>query len=268
MKYLFDDEGLKILDAFCYADALLSFDFDGTLAPIVADPESAKASSKTEDLLRKLFDRAPLVIISGRGRKDLLQRLRFPVDFAIGNHGLEGLPSSVGSLDMAADMTRQWHEKLNGSLAKMKGLVVENKGFSLAVHYRQAADKRKARSKLLELVANLQPSPRILLGKYVVNLVASGAPHKGVALLELMLQTGKRAAIYVGDDENDEDVFRLGEESLLTIRIGHDENSAALYYLKDQAEIDKLLRHCLDTYEKIGRKRLGGSTEPVELPPR
>jgi len=255
MKYLFEEEGLRMLEAFCYADSLLAFDFDGTLAPIVADPEQAKSSTQTIEYLRSLHENTVLVVISGRGRQDLIDRLPFKVDFAIGNHGLEGLPSSTGSLDIAADMTRKWHEKLKIALQKMPGVVIENKSFSLAIHYRQATDKRKVKIKLLELAAELSPSPRILLGKYVVNLVASGAPHKGVALLELMLKTGKRAAIYVGDDENDEDVFRLGEESLLTIRVGQDDNSAALFYLKNQGEIDKLLRHCVDVFKKIGRKR-------------
>jgi trehalose 6-phosphate phosphatase len=255
MKYLFEEEGLRMLEAFCYADALFSFDFDGTLAPIVPNPDDAKVSPKTDDYLRSLHENTSIVVISGRSRPDLLKRLPFKVDFAIGNHGLEGLPSSTGSLDIAADMTRQWHEKLKPALAKTSGVVIEDKSFSLAIHYRQASDKRKVKLKLLELASSLQPAPRILLGKYVVNLVASGAPHKGVALLELMLRTGKRAAVYVGDDENDEDVFRLGEESLLTIRVGEDENSAALFYLKNQGEIDRMLRHCLDTYKKIGRKR-------------
>lgn len=255
MKYLFDEEGLRMLEAFCYADALFSFDFDGTLAPIVPNPEDARVSARTDDYLRSLYDKTPLVVISGRSRSDLLKRLPFKVDYAIGNHGLEGLPSSTGSLDTAADMTRTWHEKLTTALQKTPGVVIENKSFSLAIHYRQASDKRKIKLKLLDLASNLHPSPRILLGKYVVNLVASGAPHKGVALLELMLRTGKRAAVYVGDDENDEDVFRLGEESLLTVRVGEDENSAALFYLKNQGEIDRLLRHSLDTYKKIGRKR-------------
>jgi trehalose 6-phosphate phosphatase len=255
MKYLFDEEGLRMLDAFCYADALFSFDFDGTLAPIVPDPEDAKVSPKTDDYLRSLHENTSIVVISGRSRPDLLKRLSFKADYAIGNHGLEGLPSSTGSLEIAADMTRQWHEKLKPVLDKSPGVVIEDKSFSLAIHYRQASDKRQIKLKLLELASSLVPAPRILLGKYVVNLVASGAPHKGVALLELMLRTGKRSAVYVGDDENDEDVFRLGEESLLTIRVGEDQNSAALYYLKNQAEIDRMLRHCLDTYKKIGRKR-------------
>jgi trehalose 6-phosphate phosphatase len=255
MKYLFEEEGLRMLDAFCYADALMSFDFDGTLAPIVPDPEDAKVSPKTDDYMRCLYESTAIVVISGRSRPDLLKRLPFTVDFAIGNHGLEGLPSSTGSLEIAADMTRQWYEKLKPALSKTSGVVIENKSFSLAIHYRQASDKRKIKLKLLELASSLVPAPRILLGKYVVNLVASGAPHKGVALLELMLRTGKRSAVYVGDDENDEDVFRLGEESLLTIRVGEDQSSAALYYLKNQGEIDKMLRHCLETFKRIGRKR-------------
>ncbi len=70
-----------------------------------------------------------------------------------------------------------------------------------------------------------------------------------------MIKTGKRSAIYIGDDDNDEDVFRLGEESLLTIRVGQDEDSAAMFYLKDQSEIDRVIGHCLEVFKKIGQKR-------------
>ena len=91
------------------------------------------------------------------------------------------------------------------------------------------------------------------MGKCVVNLISPGAPHKGVALLEIMLRSGCRSAVYFGDDDNDEDVFTLGEESLLTVRVGKSETSAALFYLDAQSDVDYALEKCLASLERSGK---------------
>jgi trehalose 6-phosphate phosphatase len=80
-------------------------------------------------------------------------------------------------------------------------------------------------------------------GKQVVNIVPARAPHKGAALERERARRRCTTAIYVGDDETDEDVFTLGRpEALLTIRVGRRRSSAAAYYLRSQREIDALLR--------------------------
>jgi trehalose 6-phosphate phosphatase len=77
----------------------------------------------------------------------------------------------------------------------------------------------------------------------VVNLLPPGAPHKGVALERARRQLGCDTALYVGDDETDEDVFGLDQPGqLLGIRVGRREASRASYFVRDQRRVDDLLR--------------------------
>lgn len=254
MKYLFDKDGIQALEAFCMAKTLFAFDYDGTLAPIVDNPLNAVMSRKTFNYISDLALLTPVALISGRARDDLARLAPKEIDFMIGNHGLEGIPGGSPSLDQAEASCKRWAEILSKQISH-NGVVIENKRYSLAIHYRQTSDKRKARSIILDLAASLNPTPRIILGKCVVNLVSPGAPHKGVALLEVMLRSECRSAVYIGDDDNDEDVFRLGEESLLTIRVGKEEDSASLFYINNQAEIDRVLSLCMTALQKAGKVR-------------
>lgn len=265
MKYLLNQDGRRALDAFCMSDVLFAFDYDGTLAPIVDDPSDAKMRTRTTARLRELATLTPVAIISGRSRSNVLGLSDCVVDYVIGNHGLEGLPSGSSTLEHAEDSCKKWSRILDTSL-KEQGVTVEDKAYSLAIHYRLAQDKKLAKARILEVAGSLEPSPRIVMGKCVVNLVSPGAPHKGVALLELMLRSGCRSAVYFGDDDNDEDVFALGEESILTVRIGKDGNSAALFFLHTQGEVDSVIEICVDSLRRSGKvnrsatgNALGGS---------
>ena len=99
------------------------------------------------------------------------------------------------------------------------GIRLDNKRYSLAVHYRKAADYDETESGLTRLFAEAVPEAHVLPGEFVYNLIPPGAPDKGDALLELMKAAGSRTAVYVGDDWTDEDVFSLESPDILTIRI-------------------------------------------------
>jgi trehalose 6-phosphate phosphatase len=73
-----------------------------------------------------------------------------------------------------------------------------------------------------------------------VNLVVDKAPGKGEALAAERDRLGCNWVLYVGDDETDEDAFKL-DGNIVPLRIGRKERSHARYYLRTQAEIDKLL---------------------------
>ena len=83
---------------------------------------------------------------------------------------------------------------------------------------------------------------RLVGGKLVVNVVVPNAPHKGLALERERAHLACDTVIYVGDDETDEDVFQIDRPGqLLSIRVGRKRTSAAPYYIRNQAEIDRLL---------------------------
>ena len=116
---------------------------------------------------------------------------------------------------------------------------MEDKGISLAVHYRQSPQKAEARRRILA-AARTSRDVRVFGGKQVVNLVPDDAPHKGDALAAERDRLGCNWVLYVGDDENDEDAFALAG-NIVPVRIGRKQRSHARYYLRTQTEIDDLL---------------------------
>src|SRR5687767_14351440 len=162
------------LEEFTHSNMLLAFDFDGTLAPIVRDPDRARMRPRTRRLLGEVAERYPCAVISGRAREDTLARLgKLPVRGVIGNHGIE--PSA--ELDRCAALVRRWRPLLERSLAGLAGVVIEDKRYSLAIHFRNAREKRRAHDAIAAAVAGLDGA-RVIGGKQVVNVLADGAPHK------------------------------------------------------------------------------------------
>lgn len=229
---------------FACSNMLLALDFDGTLAPIVPDPGRAAVRPATRQLLRRLPRQRPCVVISGRARADVLRRLRGTgVTDVIGNHGAEPSPLMAA----ARQTVRRWVPELRRCLVGLRGVMVEDKGVSVAVHYRHAPRRTAARARIMATAAGLA-GVRLVGGKLVVNLLPAGAPHKGLALEEARERLGCDTALYVGDDETDEDVFTLDQPGrLLSVRVGRSLNSAAGYYIRGQSDIDRLLQVLLDT---------------------
>lgn len=219
--------------------ALLAFDFDGTLAPIVATPSRARMRGRTERLLAQLCLRYPCAIISGRARADVASRVgAAAVAHVVGNHGLEPGPR----LDRSARAMARARAALEVALAGVPGVDIEDKRFTLAVHYRRARHPSAARATIARAVTALREPVRVVPGKRVVNVVPLGAPTKGDAVQRLRRATRAATVLYVGDDATDEDVFRLDEPGrLVTVRVGRSAASSAGYFLRNQGEVDALL---------------------------
>lgn len=236
MQYLLSPACRPILRRLANQRTLCAFDFDGTLAPIVDHPEDAAMREPTHRLLGRLSELFPCVILSGRARADLLKKLEgLCLARVIGGHGSE--PEAIARRRQGR--IQKWRVAIEKQLGSTKGIWVEDKGFSLAVHYRQYPQKAEARRRILEATQNLD-HVRIFGGKQVVNLVEEGAPHKGMALAAERDRLMCDWAIFVGDDQNDEDAFAM-EGNIVPVRVGKKKTSHARYYLKTQSEIDKLL---------------------------
>lgn len=258
MKYFLSENSLKKLGGITSEKILYAFDFDGTLARIVAQPDAAYMSQQTEKLLQKLSEQAVVAVISGRSRTDLNSRLPKGIHYTIGNHGLEGLDSLSQKNENAKTLTRNWKSQLKEELKKstLEGIELEDKTYSLTMHYRNSPNPQAAKAELLQIMGRLEDSPRIILGKFVFNVVPKGAPHKGMALLELMLETGATQALYVGDDDTDEDIFSLPDERIISVCVGKKKFTQAEYYLNRQSEITILLRRLLEFQERHGERTL------------
>jgi trehalose 6-phosphate phosphatase len=223
------------LEGIARSDALLAFDFDGTLAPIVDDPAHAEMRSSTRRLLARAAQLYPCAVISGRPEADVLRLLGgVTVWYVIGNRALQ----PPNQLEGLAGQVSAWRAALADRLARLSGISIEDKGISLAVHYRHCTDRERACAAIMEAAALLR-NVRVIRGKDVVNLLPEGAPTKGTALDRLRKQLGCAATLYVGDDRTDEDVFAL--DGIVSVRVGADAQSSARFHIADQLEVDDLL---------------------------
>jgi trehalose 6-phosphate phosphatase len=239
VTYLFSRPNHDLLEMFAWSNVLLAFDYDGTLAPLVSAPAQATIRASTRRLLERVSKLYPCVVITGRAQTDALSRLRnIEVCRVVGNHGAE--PSPHGPA--IRRRVRQWIPVLNARLSRRQGVVIEDKGLSVAVHYRHARARSATRRAILSAARSLE-DVRLVGGKLVVNVLVPDAPHKGLALERERSHFACDTVIYVGDDETDEDVFQIDRPGeLLAIRVGRKRTSAAPYYIRNQQEIDRLLR--------------------------
>jgi len=242
MKYLLARQNRSILARHLAADVAIVLDFDGTLAPIVRDPDAAAMREETRALLRKVALKYPCGVISGRARDDVARRLAGTgIEWIVGNHGAEWGWAQLDSISVEA-LVIEWRDRLVERLRGLDGVFVEDKRYSLAIHFRRSRTKRRALAAIAEAVS-LLPEARVRRGKDVINVVPKGAPHKGIALQQMRALLRCDTALYVGDDTTDEDVFALDEPGqLVTARVGSSRESQAAYYLESQREVDVLLR--------------------------
>lgn len=243
MRDILSVASLEVLQQFAWSKVLLAFDYDGTLAPIVPDPDRARMRETTRRLLGRITERYPCIVISGRSRTDVGRWLRgIRLEQVIGNHGIEPWQATRPLMAEVARCAPLLREQLSA----LKGVRVEDKAFSISVHYRQSREKKRALAAILESAGRLG-AVRVIGGKQVVNILPLGAPHKGMALEKERDQLRCDTAIYVGDDQTDEDVFALDQPGrLLTIRVGARRGSQASYYLRNQGAVDALLARLLE----------------------
>ena len=134
------------------------------------------------------------------------------------------------------------------------GAEVEDKRYSLTVHFRGAQNPGEAGLAALTALRGLTPAPELMEGKYSVNLLPPGQGGKGPATLALMKHLGRTGLFYIGDEETDETVFSLGQVVTMGVRVGRLDGSRAGFYLDHQAEVEELL-YLLVGYLHRGRRQ-------------
>ena len=248
-SYLFSPEGLVALASYVAPDTLFAFDLDGTLAPIVEEYSAAQVSKPIQAAMERLVKVAKVAVITGRSRKDALSILGLEPHLLVGNHGAEW-PPLEGRRDWQQVMLcLKWREQLDFMLKYVQGIEIEFKEESVSLHYRKADDPEKALSLINAAIEKLDPSPRRIGGKFVVNLLPMEAFTKGKALVTAMDKFGLKRAIFFGDDVTDEEVFKLKDADVFGIHIGMDDQTAATYYLNKQSDILELLNSMVGILE-------------------
>jgi trehalose 6-phosphate phosphatase len=187
------------------ARAVLLFDFDGTLSPIVARPQDARPADGAVEVLRGLLGRASSVTIVS-GRREPFLREQLPIE-GLGIVGLHGV-------DPAHRMPPEVVEAARSIAAGESGATVEEKLATVAIHVRQAPDPDAAASRIAPLIAALaqRHGLRVLEGRRVLEIVPPGA-GKGEVVARLVAHDGVEAALYAGDDLGDVPAFAALEEA-------------------------------------------------------
>lgn len=247
MTPLFTPEGRAALDLALLGRPLLAFDFDGTLAPIVAHPSQARIPTPVACRLKRVATRHRVAIITGRSVSDVQERLPFAPWRIVGNHGAEV------DADGRAERARLELDPVRRSLREARlrlhvlGVVTEDKGASIALHYRLAPDRAAAMQEIAAVLGQLPQGLSVFGGKMVANIVPAWANDKGQALADLVAECETSGALFVGDDINDEPVFARGEHDWLTIRVGRDyPNSQARFMIAGMNDMPQLLDLILD----------------------
>jgi trehalose 6-phosphate phosphatase len=243
---------------------ILFLDFDGTLSPIVRDPNDAILPPDIKLWLRNLSRKKNLKlgIVTGRTLSDIKQRVGLKNVIYAANHGMEIFYGGKYLLEKGHVYRKPLHilaDELSDSLSDISGVIVENKGLSVAVHYRKTKVKRHAAVK--RLVKKLSKpfmkkyNLQLTAGKMILEIRPAKHWNKGDAVLWMWKRLApKYTPVYVGDDITDEDAFKVLRPYGPTIRIGKRNKSHAEYFmrsLKSIIQLGILTREALRPYERI-----------------
>lgn len=228
----------------------LFLDLDGTLVDIEAHPDDVVAGEALRALLRRACEAASgaVALITGRTIADADAILGGAISNIAGVHGLEHRINGKVKRDHAAA------SELRAALADVRDLVeagvllarVEEKGASVALHYRHAPEiERDVRACAAQIAARHRL--RTLPGKMVIEIVA-GAHTKGDALTAFLRAApfDGRTPVAIGDDVTDEDAFAAAARAGgFAIRVGESRSSSAAYRLASPAAVHNWLETSL-----------------------
>lgn len=235
-------------------------DYDGTLTPIVEDPEAATLAPDVRDAIIRLAGLCTVAVVSGRDLDDVRGMVDIPGLHYAGSHGFDILTPDgeriqkgreyLPSLDAAQD-------ELAARLDDVDGARIERKRFAIAVHFRQVddADVPAVEAAVDQVLAD-HGDLRKTGGKRIFELRPDIHWHKGEALrflLEILdLDRGDVVPMYLGDDVTDEDAFRaIQDDGIgLVVRGEDDQRSTAAHYaFADTAQVRVFIEELADILE-------------------
>lgn len=241
---------------------VVMLDVDGTLAPIAPRPQDATVPAETRRTLAAIaaLDDVRVALVSGRAAADARRMVSVSNVWVIGNHGFE-VVSPDGEEMVDADLApwrvavAQVARRLAPLVAPVPGVILEDKVWTLSVHYRLAdgAVVPRLREAVQQIAAGM--GLRATDGKMVIEVRPPVRVDKGTAVLHLGAELGglggSGSLVFIGDDRTDEDAFRaLRMRSLaaVTVRVmpeADDAATSAEFAVRDPAEVQEFLQWLL-----------------------
>ena len=191
------------------------FDIDGTLADLAPTPSEIRLEHDLHQLIRELHRESggALALVSGRAIDDVDTIFGTPHLPVAGNHGLErrNAEGRISHHDATSEKLEQARARLSDVASRHDGLTLEDKGLSLALHYRAAPALASFAHRTMRAVhGHMGAEYAILTGKRIIEIKPSGK-DKGEAVLEFMDEKPfrGRTPVFVGDDLTDEHGFAV-----------------------------------------------------------
>ena len=238
---------------------VLLLDVDGTLAPLVSHYALAAVPDETRAILAELatLEGVRIALVSGRAPADARRLVGIDGLWAAGNHGAEFLsPDGAARVhDLVAPWAaplREASDEIASAIERLDGVLLENKVWTLSVHYRLASDA--VEPGLRAELERITSAHGLALhgGKMIFEVRPPVRVHKGTAVLELADTLGAHApggsALFAGDDVTDEDAFAALREHIpraVTVLVGEDRETAAEFVVPGTEAFRDLLARML-----------------------
>ena len=249
---------------------MLFLDYDGTLTPIVKFPDKAKLSSGMKKILETLLtlDEVRLAIVSGRSLEQVKAFVGIPEATYVGSYGLEVEgpdikyihPGAVSGAKLMGDIA----DRLKSAFDKSSGVIIEDKTYTVSIHYRLAKEENLEKNwrLLLKILFPYLEEFLILLsqGKKVWEIRPAVEWNKASAMLWLAGHFSESLpkrplSMYIGDDKADEACFAIMGISGFGVRVTENplEPTDADYYLRNTDELYEFLKIVIELKSKNGR---------------
>lgn len=225
-------------------------DYDGTLTPIVKRPELAVMNKEMRAVVRKLSRKHTVVIVSGRLRREVEKLVGIKGLLFAGSQGFDIKGPKLSMLKPEAKkmipLISKIIKQLRLRLKNIPGVLVEEKKFSVAVHYRLVNQKHLPKiKKVVDSLVKKQDKLLLLRGKKVYEILPDIDWDKGKAIRWIMqalkISWRQVTAVYLGDDVVDEDAFRTIRTRGIGILVSQKpKESAADFQLFSTKEVKRL----------------------------
>jgi len=258
---------------------VMFLDYDGTLSPIVDDPDAAFMSETMRMAVRSVAKQFPTAIVSGRCRDKVFEFVKLAELYYAGSHGMDikgpAKPSSghakskaKGVLFQPASeflpMIEQVNQRLIDETRHVPGAKVENNKFCVSVHFRCVDEKSwAALAETVKGVVREYPKLRLSQGRMVFEVRPTIKWDKGKALEFLLESLGfadcsNVLPVYIGDDRTDEDAFKVLRRRGQGVGIlvsKHPKETSASFSLQEPAEVMEFLLRLVE-WKQLSKARL------------
>lgn len=234
---------------------LVACDFDGTISEIVPQPWDAVPLPRAVAALVALAGRqdVKVAMVSGRDLADVTRRVEIPNAAYSGNHGLQfsgfGLDEAVIDGESISEWMGEIALRAGDLLSGIPGIMIENKGFTVSIHYRNVPTEFW--DQVAEAAAAaIDPTPATELnkGNMVWEIKPKIGMNKGTAVMGLCESLGipTNAVIYIGDDTTDETVFSALPDGV-TVRVGSAFETSARWLAHNPEDVADFLEWLVKT---------------------